>query len=62
LRFRNPETSVTKMVPALKISFSSREVDVIKLLAAGASITEAAVQLYLSEYTVRDYISTIREG
>ena len=30
-----------------------------KLLAAGASTTEAAVQLYLSEYTVRDYISTI---
>jgi len=41
------------------ISFSPREIEIIKLLAGGASTTEAAVKLYLSEYTVRDYISTI---
>lgn len=41
------------------VSFSPREIEIIKLLAEGASTTEAAVKLYLSEYTVRDYISTI---
>ncbi|GGH85087.1 DNA-binding CsgD family transcriptional regulator [Pullulanibacillus pueri] len=39
------------------ISLSSRELDVLKLLADGASTTEAAEILELSEYTVRDYIS-----
>ncbi|MED4301368.1 LuxR C-terminal-related transcriptional regulator [Geobacillus stearothermophilus] len=30
----------------------------MKLLADGASTSEAAEQLYLSEFTVRDYISS----
>ncbi|WP_139891367.1 LuxR C-terminal-related transcriptional regulator [Bacillus sp. D386] len=59
LRFTNPENSVTQNDLNRKLSFSSHEVDIIKLLAAGASTTEVAVQLYLSEYTVREYISTI---
>lgn len=41
------------------MSLSPREIQVIKLLADGASTQEAASILYLSEFTVRDYISTI---
>ena len=41
------------------ISLSPREIEVIKLLADGASTAEAALKLYLSEFTVRDYISSI---
>jgi DNA-binding CsgD family transcriptional regulator len=41
------------------ISLSPREVEVIKLLADGASTSEAAMKLYLSEFTVRDYISSV---
>ncbi|MED1203346.1 response regulator transcription factor [Heyndrickxia acidicola] len=41
------------------IQLTAREIDVLELLAEGASTTEAAEQLHLSEYTVRDYISTI---
>jgi DNA-binding CsgD family transcriptional regulator len=41
------------------ISLSPREIEVIKLLADGASTAEAAVKLYLSEFTVRDHISII---
>ncbi|PKR83809.1 response regulator transcription factor [Heyndrickxia camelliae] len=41
------------------VSLSSREIDVLELLAEGASTTEAAEKLHLSEYTVRDYISNI---
>jgi DNA-binding CsgD family transcriptional regulator len=41
------------------ISLSPREIEVIKLLADGASTSEAATKLYLSEFTVRDYISNI---
>ena len=59
LKFINPEPSLKQSDSDLNLSFSPREVEVIKLLAEGASTTEAAVQLYLSEYTVRDYISTI---
>ncbi|PWA13032.1 DNA-binding response regulator [Pueribacillus theae] len=40
---------------------SSREIEVLKLVAEGASTIEAADQLHLSEYTVRDYISTIMQ-
>ncbi|NKE07497.1 LuxR C-terminal-related transcriptional regulator [Mesobacillus selenatarsenatis] len=36
-----------------------REREVLKLIAEGASINEAADALYLSSYTVRDYISAI---
>ncbi|ASS98274.1 MULTISPECIES: helix-turn-helix transcriptional regulator [Geobacillus] len=38
---------------------SPREIEVLKLLADGASTSEAAEQLYLSEFTVRDYISSV---
>jgi DNA-binding CsgD family transcriptional regulator len=41
------------------VQLSPREVDVLELLAEGASTTEAAEKLHLSEYTVRDYISNI---
>ncbi|MBS4213622.1 response regulator transcription factor [Neobacillus rhizophilus] len=36
-----------------------REKDVLKLIAEGASISEAAKELHLSSYTVRDYVSVI---
>ncbi|HEU5139294.1 MAG TPA: LuxR C-terminal-related transcriptional regulator [Bacillales bacterium] len=38
---------------------SPREVEVLKLMADGASTMEAAGELQLSEYTVRDYVSTV---
>lgn len=38
---------------------SSREIEVLELLAEGASTSEAAEKLHLSEYTVRDYVSNI---
>jgi DNA-binding CsgD family transcriptional regulator len=41
------------------INLSPREIEIIKLLADGASTSEAALKLYLSEFTVRDYISNI---
>lgn len=40
---------------------SRREIEVLKLMADGASTTEAAEKLNLSEYTVRDYISAIMQ-
>lgn len=46
-------------VTSLPISLTPREIEILKLLADGASTSEAAVKLYLSEYTVRDYISTL---
>ncbi len=39
------------------VRLSPREYDVLKLMAEGASISEAAQALYLSEYTVRDYVT-----
>ncbi|HET7522444.1 MAG TPA: response regulator transcription factor [Bacillales bacterium] len=44
---------------AAKLHLSPREVEVLKLMAEGASTNEAAGQLNLSEYTVRDYVSAI---
>lgn len=41
--------------------FSPREIEVLKLMADGASTNEAANKLNLSEYTVRDYVSTIMQ-
>jgi DNA-binding NarL/FixJ family response regulator len=41
------------------ISFPPREIEILKLLADGASTSEAACQLYLSEFAVRDYISNM---
>ncbi|MEH7417881.1 LuxR C-terminal-related transcriptional regulator [Neobacillus drentensis] len=36
-----------------------REKEVLQLIADGASISEAAAELHLSSYTVRDYVSSI---
>ncbi|WP_223589674.1 LuxR C-terminal-related transcriptional regulator [Neobacillus bataviensis] len=38
---------------------TQREKEVLKLIAEGASINEAAKELHLSSYTVRDYVSVI---
>ena len=59
LRYMKPDYVKGDLEAGEELSFSPREIEVIKLLAEGASTTEAAVKLYLSEYTVRDYISTI---
>lgn len=41
------------------VHLSPREIEVLKLMAEGASTSVAAQELNLSEYTVRDYISAI---
>jgi DNA-binding CsgD family transcriptional regulator len=41
------------------VSLTPREIEIIKLLADGASTSEAALKLYLSEFTVRDHISNV---
>ncbi|MFA8438419.1 response regulator transcription factor [Pueribacillus sp. YX66] len=40
---------------------SPREIEVLQLIAEGKSTHQAAQRLHLSEYTVRDYISTIMQ-
>jgi DNA-binding CsgD family transcriptional regulator len=40
-------------------TLSPREIDVLQLMANGMSISEAAEELQLSTYTVRDYVSAI---
>jgi DNA-binding CsgD family transcriptional regulator len=40
-------------------TLTKREKEVLKLIAEGASINEAALALHLSNYTVRDYVSVI---
>ena len=42
-----------------KWNLSPREREVLQLLSEGASTFEAAIEMDLSEYTVRDYISSI---
>jgi len=54
LEIKKPDTTSVK-----KITLSPREIEIIKLLADGASTQIAASKLYLSEYTVRDHISNI---
>src|SRR5699024_9265150 len=41
--------------------FSPRELEVLQLMAEGESTTGAASVLHLSEYTVRDYITSIMQ-
>lgn len=41
--------------------FTSRELDIIRLIAEGLSNKEIAQKLYLSEGTIKNYISTILE-
>lgn len=43
------------------IHFSPREIEVLQLMADGESTTGAANILHLSEYTVRDYITSIMQ-
>lgn len=43
------------------IHFSPREIEVLELMAEGESTTSAASKLHLSEYTVRDYITSIMQ-
>lgn len=43
------------------IHFSPREIEVLELMAEGESTTSAAASLHLSEYTVRDYITSIMQ-
>ena len=45
----------------LASSLSQRERDVLRLLARGLSNTEIANQLYLSEGTIRNYVSALFE-
>jgi DNA-binding NarL/FixJ family response regulator len=47
-----PDTSITD-------SLSNREEEVLRLLARGLSNTDIAARLYLSEGTVRNYVSSI---
>ena len=42
-----------------KYGISERELDVIRLIAEGLSNKEIAASLYLSEGTVRNYLTTI---
>ncbi|WP_462411194.1 response regulator transcription factor [Neobacillus sp. Marseille-QA0830] len=44
-----------------KAMFSNREIEILKLIADGKTIDEAAELLYLSKYTVRDYITIIKK-
>jgi DNA-binding NarL/FixJ family response regulator len=45
--------------PQLASQFSERELDVLRLLAVGLTNTEIARRLFLSEGTVRNYVSAI---
>lgn len=58
-KFIGADIKKPKYTEADSISLSPREIEIIKLLAEGASTAEAALKLYLSEFTVRDYISNI---
>lgn len=44
-----------------ELRLSPREIQVLELIAEGKSTNEAAQKLHLSEYTVRDYVSTIMQ-
>lgn len=55
-RFNSSMTELNKT-----IHFSPREIEVLKLMAEGESTTGAAEILHLSEYTVRDYITSVMQ-
>jgi len=55
------ETGGTDRNMIQKVHLSPRETEVLKLMAAGESTNEAAGALHLSEYTVRDYVSSIMQ-
>src|SRR5690625_3381919 len=55
------ESTSTDQNMIQKVHLSPRETEVLKLMAAGESTNEAAGTLHLSEYTVRDYVSSIMQ-
>ncbi len=59
LKFIKADVKEAERIEENVITLSTRETEIIKLLADGASTAEAAMKLYLSEFTVRDYISNI---
>lgn len=59
LKFIEAELKPQNHLEKHDVSLTPREIEIIKLLAMGASTQEAASKLYLSEFTVRDYISNI---
>src|SRR5699024_12700707 len=54
-------TSHNSEQKTLALQLSPRESDVLQLMAKGASTHQAASELHLSEYTVRDYVSAIMQ-
>jgi len=54
-------TSHNSEQKTLALQLSPREIDVLQLMAKGASTHQAASELHLSEYTVRDYVSAIMQ-
>jgi DNA-binding NarL/FixJ family response regulator len=57
--FKQVAHAGTPPITTLANELSSRELDVLRLLARGFSNAEIAVRLYLSEGTVRNYVSAI---
>ncbi|WP_223595080.1 response regulator transcription factor [Neobacillus bataviensis] len=58
-KFIQAEIKQPNLSEKSSVTLSPRETEIIKLLADGASTAEAALKLYLSAFTVRDYISNI---
>ncbi|KAB2342090.1 response regulator [Actinomadura rudentiformis] len=50
---------VPKDVPKPDVALTGRELDVIRLIAAGATNREIATRLYVSEGTVKNHVSSI---
>lgn len=59
VKFGPSRSQFSKGIGTLRLS--PREIQVLELIAEGKSTNEAAQKLHLSEYTVRDYISTIMQ-
>ncbi len=57
--FTHVSQSTATVDTAIADSLTQRERDVLRLLARGLNNTDIAEQLYLSEGTVRNYVSTI---
>lgn len=52
-------THLDQGLPTAQVALSNREIQILKLMAEGKTIDEAADSLFLSKYTVRDYVSDI---
>ncbi|WP_042457023.1 response regulator transcription factor [Neobacillus dielmonensis] len=59
LKYFQADTQKSDTTEDKPVYLTPREIEIIKLLAEGASTQMAAAKLYLSEYTVRDHISNI---